>query len=314
MEKYLITTESTSDFPENYIKKSDLAILPLEYTVDGQTFGRTRNIPAKEFYNRLRNGSLSTTAAAIPADIRDFFVSILEQGMDILHISFSSALSCTYNNSNFIAQELMEEYPGRKIIVIDSLCASLGQGLLVATALKMQARGKSPEETAEWLEAHKLNLCSEFTVDDLMFLQRGGRIKKATAILGSIINVKPVMHMNNEGRLVAVGNVRGRKKSLNALVDAMAAAIDGFDYRNEEIFIGHGDCPEDAEYVRSKVQERFGITNFVIGDISPIIGAHSGPGTVALFYYGKSRELTLLEKITLPTANDTAAKKPQLGR
>lgn len=314
MNNYVITAESTADLPIEYLNKTNLYLLPLEYSIDGQTYGKDRILSVADFYQGLRTGSVATTFAANPETLTNFFVPILEQGKDILHISFSSALSSTCNNAMIVAETLSERFPERKIIVIDSLCASLGQGLLIATALKMQARGKNISETAEWLEAHKLNLCHEFTVDDLMFLQRGGRVKKSTAILGTIINVKPVLHMSNEGKLVAVGNVRGRKKALNALIDNMARSIEGFDYKNEEVFIGHCDCAEDAEYVRSKVQERFGITNFTVGDISPVIGSHSGPGTVALFYYGKARELSLLEKITLPVAGETVAKKPQLGR
>ena len=187
----------------------------------------------------------------------------------------------------FIGRELRASYPEAKIIVIDSLCASLGEGLLVHYAVQMKEERKSIEEISEWVENNRLHICHQFTVDDLIYLHRGGRIKKSIAILGTLINVKPVMHVDNEGRLVPLNNVRGRKKSLNALVDNMGAAIEGC--KNDWVFISHGDALEDAEYVRNLVQERFGVQNFIINPVSPTIGSHSGPGTIALFYFGNQR-------------------------
>ena len=230
---------------------------------------------------------MPTTNASIPDEVQNSFEAYLKEGYDILHISFSSGLSASHNNARIAANELAEQYPDRKIILVDSLCASLGQGLFVHYAVTMKEQGKSIEEVAAWLEENKLHLCHQFTVNDLFHLHRGGRVSKATAIIGTLINVKPVLHVDNEGHLTSVCNVRGRKKALLKLVELMGEQIDG--YQNDIVFISHGDCLEDAEFVAAQVKERFGIQNFLIDYVSPTIGAHSGPGTVALFYLGNTR-------------------------
>lgn len=207
----------------------------------------------------------------------------------MLYIAFSSALSGTYNSGRIAAEEIKEEglFPDRKLVVLDSLSASLGQGLLVHKAVQLKEAGKSLEETVSWVEENKLNLCHIFTVDDLFHLHRGGRVSKATAVLGTMINIKPILHVDEEGRLTPIGKVRGRRKSLSALADRMGEQIKGFE--NPEVFISHGDCLEDAEYVEKLVRERFGVENFVINHVGPTIGAHSGPGTMALFFMGNQR-------------------------
>ena len=186
-------------------------------------------------------------------------------------------------------QELMEENPGVRITVIDSLAASLGEGLLVHKAVTMRDQGKSYDEVVNWLEENKLHLVHNFTVDDLFHLHRGGRVSKATAILGTMINIKPILHVDDEGHLIAVGKVRGRKKSLTTLVDNMEKQIGSYRSQNDIVMISHGDCLEDAEYVKKLVEERFGIHEFLIHYVGPTIGAHSGPGTIALFYLGEYR-------------------------
>lgn len=289
MRDFVISTETTSDLPTSYIEENHIQLHSLYYKLGDEVYGAERKLDPGVFYQKMRDGITPTTMASNPDLIRAAFTKTLEEGKDILHIAFSSALSGSYNNAAFVGRELEASYPDAKIIVIDSLCASLGQGLFVNSAVQMKKDGCGIEEIAKWLESHKLNLCHQFTVEDLIYLHRGGRIKKSIAILGTIINVKPVMHVDNEGRLVPLNNVRGRKKSLNALVDNMAAAIEGYDYKNEWVYISHGDSPEDAEYVRNLVEERFGIHNFLIDYVSPTIGSHSGPGTIALFYYGKAR-------------------------
>ncbi|MCR5829945.1 MAG: DegV family protein [Lachnospiraceae bacterium] len=287
MRDYIISTDSTADLPDDYVAQHNISIHPLYYILDDFQYGGERKIPKKEFYQRMREGAVATTCASNPDVVSNIFTSEVEKGYDVLHIGFSSALSSSCNNAMVVSREVMESHPGSNIKVIDSLAASLGQGLLVHYAVKLKEEGKSLEEVAEWVENNKLHLCHQFTVEDLKYLYRGGRISKSVAILGTLINVKPVLHVDDEGRLVPMSNVRGRKKSLNTLVANMAAQIGN--YKNDIVFIGHGDSLEDAEYVRDKVKEQFGIDAFIINDISPTIGAHSGPGTIALFHLGESR-------------------------
>ena len=285
--KYIISTDSTADLPESYVKEHGIAIQFLSYAFGDTVYGLNNQLNPHDFYERMRSGEMPTTNACIPDEVQQSFESYLKEGYDILHISFSSGLSASYNNARIAANELAEQYPDRKIVLVDSLCASLGQGLFVHYAVTMKESGKSLDEVATWLEENKPHLCHQFTVNDLFHLHRGGRVSKATAILGTLINVKPVLHVDDEGHLTSVCNVRGRKKALLKLVDLMGEQIDG--YQNDIVFISHGDCLEDAEFVAAQIKERFGIQNFLIDYVSPTIGAHSGPGTVALFYLGKNR-------------------------
>lgn len=285
--KYIISTDSTADLPASYVKEHDVAVQFLSYSFGDKVYGLDNQLDPHDFYERMRSGEMPTTNACIPDEVQNSFEAYLKEGYDILHISFSSGLSASHNNARIAANELAELYPERKIVLVDSLCASLGQGLFVHYAVTMKEQGKSLEEVAAWLEENKLHLCHQFTVDDLFHLHRGGRVSKATAILGTLINVKPVLHVDDEGHLTSVCNVRGRKKALLKLVDNMSEQMEG--YQNDIIFISHGDCLEDAEFVAAQVRERFGIQNILIDYVSPTIGAHSGPGTVALFYLGKNR-------------------------
>lgn len=285
--KYIISTDSTADLPASYVKEHGIAIQFLSYAFGDTVYGLDNQMDPHAFYDRMRSGEMPTTNACIPDEVQNSFETYLKEGYDILHISFSSGLSASHNNARIAANELAEQYPERKIVMVDSLCASLGQGLLVHYAVTMKEQGKSLEEVAAWLEENKLHLCHQFTVDDLFHLHRGGRVSKATAILGTMINIKPVLHVDDEGHLTSVCNVRGRKKALLKLVDNMSEQMEGF--QNDIIFISHGDCLEDAEFVAAQVKERFGIQNILIDYVSPTIGAHSGPGTVALFHLGKNR-------------------------
>lgn len=291
MRDFVIITETTADLPASYIEENNLVIVPLYYQIDETVYGEENHMELKEFFDAMRNGAAPTTSASNPDTLRKRYLEIINSGKDILHLAFSSGLSCSYNNASFVANDILEEYPDVKITVIDTLCASMGQGLIVNSAVQMKKQGKSIDEIAEWIEAKKLNLCHQFTVDDLIYLYRGGRLKKSSAILGTIINIKPVLHVDNEGHLIPLSKVRGRKKSLNALVDNMVTALEGYDYdvENEWVYISHGDCQEDAEYVKAQIEERIGVKNFLIDYLSPTIGSHSGPGTVALFHYGKTR-------------------------
>ncbi len=289
MKQYIITTDTTSDLPEEYLQQHNISLLPLYYTFDGVIYGDKTFLTPKEFYDKMRGGAMPTTMAVNPEIARTIFTGLLDQGYDILHIAFSSALSGSCSVAATVARELMDERPGTRVTVIDSLSASLGEGLLVHKAIQLKDAGHSIDEVADWLEKHKLNLCHMFTVDDLHHLHRGGRVSKATAIIGTLINVKPVLHVDDEGRLTPLHNVRGRKKALIALVDRMEASLPEDSEQNDIIFISHGDSIEDAQFVADLVKDRFGIQNILINYVSPTIGAHSGPGTIALFYMGKAR-------------------------
>ena len=213
MSEFIITTDNTSDLPDSYISENDLDILFLSYTIDGETYERENQLSAAEFYKRMRNGSMPTTAQINPDMAKEKFTKYLKEGKDILHISFSSGLSGSYNSCRIAAEELQEDFPDRRIVVVDSLCASLGEGLLVHKAVCQKKEGKSLAEITEWLEENKLHLCHNFTVDDLNHLYRGGRVSKAAAVFGTMVNIKPVLHVDDEGHLVPVSKVRGRKKS-----------------------------------------------------------------------------------------------------
>lgn len=285
--KYIISTDSTADLPDSYVKEHGLVVQFLAYTFGETTYSADNQMDSHDFYELMRKGEMPTTNACIPEEVKECFESYLKEGYDILHIGFSSGLSASFNNARLAAEELAEQYPERKILLVDSLCASLGQGLLVHKAVTMKENGSSIDEVHAWLEQNKIHLCHQFTVDDLFHLHRGGRVSKTTAIIGTIINIKPVLHVDDEGHLTSVCNVRGRKKALLKLVENMENQIEGYD--NDIIFISHGDCLADAEFVADQIKERFGITNILINYVSPTIGAHSGPGTVALFHMGAKR-------------------------
>ncbi len=289
MKNFIITTDGCSDLTKDYVQEHHIRVLPLYYNLDGQLYGGDDMLPPEEFYAKMREGKMPTTMAVNPEVAEKAFRELIGEGYDILHIAFSSALSGSYNVTAMVGRQLCEEIPDARIIVIDSLSASLGQGLLVHKANEMREQGASLEETAKWVEDHKLNMCHQFTVDNLFHLFRGGRVSRTAAVLGTLIQVKPVLHVDDEGRLVPVSKVRGRKKSLNALVDNMEQTIGSYRGKNDIVFISHGDCIDDARYVADCVKARFGIDQFLIEMVNPVIGAHSGPGTVALFYLGDKR-------------------------
>ena len=284
---YIITTDTNADLPEEYVTEHKLELLPFNYLINEITYLPPNDLPYKEFYDRMRQSEVPKTSQVNPADAKDFFESVIDKhGVDILHIAFSSGLSGSYNNIHMAAEEVMEENPGRKIVVVDSLAASLGQGLLVHHALKLRQEGKTLEQVSKWIEDNRLNLCHYFTVDDSTYLYRGGRVSKTSQVAAGILNIKPVLHVDNEGHLVSLLNVRSRKKSLNKLADLMEKRRFPGD---QDVFISHGDCIEDAQYLANQIKERFGITSILISHIGPTIGTHSGPGTVALFFLGHER-------------------------
>jgi len=289
MRSYKIITDSTTDLPKDYALKQDLEIIPICYSFEGKVFGVEEELSSKDFFDRMRNGLMPTTMAANPQMVEQILSKYLDEGFDVLYIAFSSGLSGSYNVAAMVGETLKEKYQGAKIYVIDSLCASLGEGLIVHKALKLKAEGKTIDEVVAWLEENKLNICHQFTVDDLFHLHRGGRVSKAAAIVGTIISIKPILHVDNEGKLVPQDKVRGRKRALTALVDNMGKSIGSFKDKNDTVFISHGDCEEDAEFVGILIKERFGIMDVFISILGPTIGAHTGPGLVALFFMGETR-------------------------
>ncbi|MDD7076930.1 MAG: DegV family protein [Lachnospiraceae bacterium] len=286
---YLITTDNMADLPEEYLKEKQLLTMSLTYLLNGQTYNAENSLPYQEFYKKMREGCMPTTSQINPQEAKEKLAEFLKINKNIIHIAFSGGLSGTFNSVRLAAQELMEEQPDCRITVIDSLAASMGEGLLVYKALEQQEAGLSYEEMVEWIENNKLHVCHYFTVDDLFHLYRGGRVSKAAAVLGTMINLKPVLHVDDEGHLIPLSKVRGRKKSLNALVDGMEKQMGSFREKNDIIFLSHGDCYEDALYVQEQIKKRFGIEKFMISPVGPTIGAHSGPGTVALFFMGEAR-------------------------
>lgn len=289
MEKFKMVTDTSADLPREYLEKNDIAVLSLAYIIDGGTYTWDNPMDEHEFYDKMRNGSMPTTSQVNVADAAALFEELIKEYDEILCVSFSSGLSGTYNSTAIAAREVCEEHPGKKIRVVDTKAASLGQGLMVDYALKMRAEGKSVDETADFLEANYNHFVHVFTVDDLNHLYRGGRVSKATAFVGTLANIKPILHVDDEGHLINIGKVRGRKKSLIELVNLMEKKLGDHLKENDRVFISHGDSIEDAEFVAQEVKKRFGIESFLINYVGPTIGAHSGPGTIALFFYGDER-------------------------
>ena len=288
MQNYIIVTDSGTDFTEELKKELEIVQLELTIIVEGEEPKPNNEVDNKTLYEMLRAKKKATTSAVNVGDFKDVMRPYLEKGTDILYLGFSSGLSNTYNAGRIACEELAEEFPERKLYAVDTLCASLGQGLLVYHAAKMRFDGKSIEEVRDFAEGNKLRLCHWFTVDDLFFLKRGGRVSAATAVVGTMLGIKPIMHVDNAGKLVKVGTVRGRRASIDALCEkAKASAIDV----KEKLvaFISHGDCEEDAKYLADKIKNEVGFKEVLIGYVGSVIGSHSGPGTLALFYLGTER-------------------------
>ncbi|MCI5619966.1 MAG: DegV family protein [Lachnospiraceae bacterium] len=290
MADFMITTDTTADLPADYVAEHHLGIMSLTYTLEGVTYDWEHPMDVKEFYQKMRDGSMPTTSQVNPEIARELFTKWATEGnCDILHVAFSSGLSGSYNSARMAAQELEEEGFPHKILVIDSLCASLGEGLLIHKALQKKEAGASLEETAQFVEDIKLHIVHNFTVDNLFHLYRGGRVSKTAAFLGTIASIKPILHVDNDGHLIPLSKVRGRKKSLLALVDSMEQQMGSYADKNDIVFISHGDSVEDAQFVADQIKLRFGIDSFLINYVGSTIGAHSGPGTIALFYLGDYR-------------------------
>ena len=288
-----IVTDSCCNLLEDMIDDFGIHVLPLTFMVDGedevyQSYLKGERTDLKQFYTMMREGKVFKTSLPNLAESEALFRELLGSGRDVLYIAFSSGLSGTYQALSLMTAQLQEEFPERRIHVIDSLAASGGQGLLVWYAVQHARAGESIDQVRDWLEENKLHLAHWFTVDDLMFLFRGGRVSKTAAWAGTLLNIKPVLHVDDEGHLIPMEKVRGRKKSLNALIDHMEKSANK-PISDQMVFITHGDCIEDAEYVAAKIKERFGVKEVVINYVDPVIGAHSGPGTMALFFLADKR-------------------------
>lgn len=287
MRDYIITVNSTVDLPKEWLAERGVPVIPLKYTIDGETYTDMEGLSGKEFFDKLREGKMATTSQINPEEAREYLEPFVKAGKDVLHLGFSSGLSGTLNSMRIAAEELQEDYPEAKVYVIDTLCACLGEGLLLYYTLKQKAAGKTIDETAKWVEENKLHVCHNVTVDDLHHLYRGGRVSKTAAVLGTMVQIKPIIHMDNNGCLQVIGKERGRKKALNKIVDMAAKQIPGWE--NDLVMITHGDCVEDAEYVAKRVREKLGIQEVLINNIGTVIGSHTGPGVVAVFVMGNER-------------------------
>lgn len=286
-----IVTDSSCNLIEDMIDDFGLHILPLTFMVDNeqyQSYLKGEHTDLRQFYTMMRENKVITTSLPNLADSEELMRGLLEAGHDILYIGFSSGLSGTYEATELLIKDLTREFPDRTLYAVDTLAASGGEGLLIYHAVQRARAGASIDEVRDWVEQNKLHLAHWFTVDDLMFLFRGGRVSKTSAWAGTMLNIKPIMHVDDEGRLIPLEKVRGRKKSLNALVDHMEEAALA-PIAEQMVFITHGDCIEDAEYVADLVRTRFGVEDIVINYVDPVIGAHSGPGTIALFFLADKR-------------------------
>jgi DegV family protein with EDD domain len=288
MSNYVILTDSGTDFTKEMIEELDVELLDLWVTRENEEPVPNSSLDLSEFYAFLREKKSASTAAVNIDGFIEIMTPILEAGKDILYLGFSSGLSSTYASGKLAADELMEKYPDRKIYTVDTLAASLGQGLLVYLAAKRRLAGESIEAVRDFVENTKLNLCHWFTIDDLFFLKRGGRVSGTTAVVGTMLGIKPVMHVDNEGHLINVAKARGRRASVDALFDKAKSTMIG-ERANSSVFISHGDCIEDAEYLAERIKNEIGVKEVRIAYVGSVIGSHSGPGTLALFFLGSER-------------------------
>ena len=290
MSDYVIVTDSSCDLPAELVEALELHVTPLAFIMGEKTYWNypdNREMSPEEFYTRLANGEMATTNAVNVGQATEVLEPFLKRGKDVLVLGFSSGLSTTYNSFQIAATDLAEHYPERKIYAVDTLCASLGQGMLVAQAAKLRQQGKSIDEVRDWALEYRFHQCHWFTVNDLFFLKRGGRVSAATAVVGTMLQIKPVMHMDDEGHLINMAKARGRKAALLALVDKVQEL--GTDPGSQTMYISHSACQEDAQFVADEVKKRYGVKEVIINSIGPVIGAHTGPGCVALFFAGSKR-------------------------
>ena len=287
MKDYVILTDSGTDFTKEMAAELEVKLLDLMVIMEGAEPVPNGDVEPKEFYSYLRSKKNATTSAINSDTFAEAMESIIADGKDVLYLGFSSGLSNTFNAGRIAAEEMSEKYPDSKIYACDTLCASLGEGLLVYLAAKKRLAGAAIDEVRDYVEQTKLHLCHEFTVDDLMFLKRGGRVSAATALVGTALGIKPVMHVDNEGHLIKVGTARGRRASIDALFARLKDRA--IDIADQTVFICHGDCIDDANYLSDKLKAELGVKEVYIGYTGVVIGSHSGPGTLAVFYIGTER-------------------------
>ena len=288
MKPYAIVTDSSCDLPQEVVRQYDLDVIQLEVSVEGEAPTPNDQIDIKAFYDKLRAGKGAKTAAVNFEAFSTCFEQHLANGEDVLYLGFSSGLSGTFNAGRLAAEEMSEKYGDAKCVAVDTLCASLGEGLLVVLAARKKAEGATLEEVCAFVEETKLKLVHLFTVNDLFFLKRGGRVSAVTAVAGSALGIKPIMHVDNEGHLVKIGVKRGRTASLDDLCERMKALA--IDPAKQTVYISHGDCEEEARYLADRIVAQMGVKEpILIANVGPVIGAHSGPGTMALFFIGKER-------------------------
>lgn len=288
MNDYVIFADSACDIATDILDKWQVKYFELQFAFDDEEkiYGNYE-LDAKSFYDKMRSGRTAKTSAINIETFKAGFEEALKEGKDVLYLCFSGGLSGTYNASRIAAEELSEVYTDRKIITVDTLCCSAGCGMLLYLTVEEKNKGATIEEAAEFAENTKLSICHWFTVDDLAYLKRGGRISPTVALAGSILGIKPVLHMDNEGHLVNKFKVRGRKAALNAIVDKIGELA--VDPTMGPVFICHGDCMNDVEYIKKSIYDKYGIKVGIIADIGPVVGSHSGPGTIAVFFVGKER-------------------------
>lgn len=290
MSNYVIMTDSAADLPQNMVENREIYVLPMTVTMGNVTFLHypdERNMTSDEFYAKLRSGETAGTSALNPEQLKDAARPFMDEGKDVIYIGLSSGLTSTISAAQVAFNELKEEYPDRKAYAVDSLMASFGQGMLVIIACDKRDEGMEYDRLCEYLDEIKHRVCAWFTVDDLFHLKRGGRVSAATAVLGSMLNIKPVLHVDEEGHLINVSKARGRKASIKALVTEMKKTI--IEEEKKYVYISHGDCEQDALELAEMVKTHIEVDNIKIGNIGPVIGAHSGPGTLALFFIGSHR-------------------------
>lgn len=290
MNEYIIVTDSSGDLGEELIRELDVSVLPLSFLIQGKTlrdYPDKRDMSPKEFYQLLRDGEMSTTNAVNMYQYEELLTPVLEEGKDVLILSFSSGLSATCQASRLAADELREKFPERKIQVVDTLCASAGQGMLVWYAAQKRKAGESLEAVRDWCEENKMKVCHWVTVDDLMYLKRGGRISATTALAGTLLQIKPIIHLDDEGKLNTVGKARGRKAALDLLIQKVADTA--IAPQDQTMFVSHSDCLEDAEYLAGQLKSKCGAKDVKLCDIGPVIGSHTGPGCAVVFFFGQPR-------------------------
>ncbi len=288
MATYQIITDSCCDFTKQQYETNNVLCVPLSVLYNGEVhdnFSDPQSV--KAFYDTLRTGVTATTSAANPDGWAKVMEPVLQEGMDLLVMTFTSGLSTTHQSAVIAAQELGEKYPDRKIRVVDTLCAALGQGLLVWNACRKRDEGLTLDQLTDWVEQNKLHICHWVTVDDLSHLKRGGRISGATALVGTMLNIKPIIHVDDEGHLISIAKCRGRKAATEFIAAKVGESGEGFD--NSTVFVAHGDCPEDAAALETILKEKYGVKEVVTGYVGPVIGAHTGPGVLVVFFMGKNR-------------------------